>query len=48
MCAAPINMLDILALTTIALGTVLFLIEICAFLFSYSEKANSRVRSQSG
>lgn len=48
MCAASLNIDDILVLGIIGLGTILFLIELCAFLFKKHEKSNAHLRAQNG
>ena len=48
MCAASLNIYDTLALCIIGLGTVLLLIEVCAFLFKRHEKNNAHPRAQNG
>ncbi len=48
MCAASLNIYDTLALGIIGLGTILFVIDVCAFMFKRHEKYNAHLRAQNG
>ena len=48
MCAAYLNIYDIVALCIIGLGAVLLLVEVCAFLFKRYEKNIAHPRAQHG
>ena len=48
MCAASLNIYHGLALGIVGLATILFFIEICAFMFKRYEKSNAHLRAQNG
>ena len=48
MCAASLNIYDTLALGIIGLGTILLVIDVCAFMFKRHEKSNAHLRAQNG
>ena len=48
MCSAPLTFFETLALGTIGLGSILLMIEVCAFLFARHEKRNPSSRAQNG
>ncbi len=48
MCSASLTFFESLALGTIGLGTILLLIEGCAYLFARHEKSNAFLRAKNG
>ena len=48
MCSASLTFFESLALGTIGFGSILLMIEGCAFLFARHEKRNASLRAQNG